>query len=404
MMRVYNQLFYLLVVIVLLSACKSQRISTTSKSKTGLEFVLDSTLLKSDTVTVEFERTAISSQVDSTLFAFLHAAILADTITIIGVGDIMLGTNFPKTHFLPPNDGKNLLDSVREILQSADLTFGNHEGVILNDGGHPKYCKNPDICYLFRSPEYLAERLVEAGFDVVSLANNHAGDFGDPGRRNTTRVLDSLGIYNAGLITRPHVSFEMNGVKYGFAAFAPNTGTQSIHDLMAAREIVNHLDSLNDIVIVSFHGGAEGSNYQHVPRKNELFYGEDRGNVYAFSHHMVDAGADIVFGHGPHVSRAIEVYKERFIAYSLGNFCTYARFNLRGPNGVAPIVKVHTNITGKFLKGEIISIKQVGEGIPVPDEDRKALKLIKELTETDFPESKITIDDKGIIKYIQSEI
>src|SRR5690606_35573553 len=205
--------------------------------------------------------------------------------------------------------------------------------------------------------------------------------FGDPGRRNTTRVLDSLGIYNAGLITRPHVSFEMNGVKYGFAAFAPNTGTQSIHDLNAARELVNHLDSLNDIVIVSFHGGAGGSNYQHVPRKNELFYGEDRGNVYAFSHHMVDAGADIIFGHGPHVSRAIEVYKERFIAYSLGNFCTYARFNLRAPNGVAPIVKLYTNITGKFLKGEIISIKQVDEGIPVPDEDMKALKLIKELTE-----------------------
>lgn len=403
-MHVNNRFFCLLVMIVLLAACKSQRISTSSKSKKEPVLVLDSTILKSDTVSVEFERLALSLQIDSMIIASLLEAIMSDTLTIVGVGDIMLGTNFPKEHLLPPNRGKNLLDGVKDILQNADLTFGNHEGVILNDGGRPKYCKNPDICYLFRSPEYLAERLVEAGFDVMSLANNHAGDFGDPGRKNTTRVLDSLGIYNAGLISRPSVSFELGGVKYGFAAFAPNTGTQSIHDLKAAREIVNLLDSLNDIVIVSFHGGAEGSGYQHVPRKNEIFYGEDRGNVYRFSHEMVDAGADIIFGHGPHVSRAVEVYKERFIAYSLGNFCTYARFNLRGPNGVAPVVKVYTDRAGKFLKGEIISIRQIGEGVPVVDESQKALELIRELTETDFPESKITIDDKGIIKYIQSEI
>ena len=115
-------------------------------------------------------------------------------------------------------------------------------------------------------------------------------------------------------------------MKYGFAAFAPNNGTVSIHDLDEARRLVSQLDSVSDVVIVSFHGGAEGSKHQHVPRRNEIFYGEDRGNVYDFAHSMIDAGADIVFGHGPHVTRAVDIYKNRFIIYSLGNFCTYGPF------------------------------------------------------------------------------
>ena len=71
--------------------------------------------------------------------------------------------------------------------------------------------------------------------------------------------------------------------------------------LEGAIEIVKKLDSICDIVIVSFHGGAEGAQFQNVPRTNEIFYGENRGDVYKFSHTLIDAGADIVFGHGPHV-------------------------------------------------------------------------------------------------------
>ena len=67
---------------------------------------------------------------------------------------------------------------------------------------------------------------------------------------------------------------------------------------------------------------------------------QNRGSVYRFAHEVVDAGADVVFGHGPHVTRALEFYRDRLICYSLGNFATYRRFNLSGPNGIAPIVKV----------------------------------------------------------------
>lgn len=312
-----------------------------------------------------------------------------------------MGTNYPSTSYLPPNNGEQLFAEVDSILQDADVTFGNLEGVILDKGGNPKYCRDPKVCYIFRSPETLINNLVKSGFDVMSTANNHAGDFGNPGRKNTMRVLDSVGIAHAGLATNPFITFKRDGMKYGFAAFAPNTGTMSINDIPNAKKIVSHLDSISDVVIVSFHGGAEGSKYQHVPRKNEYFYGENRGNVYAFAHAMVDAGADIIFGHGPHVTRAVDVYQNRFITYSMGNFCTYARFNLSGDNALAPIIKVYTKNDGTFLYAEVTPIIQTRPGGPRIDSKKRVIDKIRQLTEKDFPEVPISIDQAGIITYIQ---
>ena len=187
---------------------------------------------------------------------------------------------------------------------------------------------------------------------------------------------------------------------YGFAAFAPNKGTPSINNIDSARRTVQHLDSLVDVIIISFHGGAEGSKYTSVPREHEYFYGEDRGDVYKFSHELIDAGADVILGHGPHVPRAIEIYKNRLIAYSLGNFATYGRFNLRGVNGLAPILSFEIGPDGKFLSGRIISAKQVGAGIPVPDPEQQSLNKIKELTKKDFPEVELSFDESGEILYI----
>lgn len=322
-----------------------------------------------------------------------------DTLTFIGVGDIMMGTNYPNEDRLPPNNAKALMANVKHVLQDADITMGNLEGVLLNEGGTPKGCRNPKVCYVFRSPTAFAENLSEAGFDIMSLANNHAGDFGDAGRKSSMKTLDSLGIKYAGLIAQPYVLFEKDDVRYGFAAFAPNTGCASINDIPAARATIAHLDSLADVVIVSFHGGAEGSKYEHVPRKHELFVGEDRGDVYKFAHSLIDAGADIVFGHGPHVTRAIEVYNNRFIAYSLGNFCTYGGFNLSGVNGWAPIIKVFTDAEGTFYKAKITPIYQTPMSPVNIDIQGRVIKRMRQLTLEDFPETPITIDDDGWVHY-----
>jgi hypothetical protein len=318
-------------------------------------------------------------------------------ISIIGTGDIMLGSNYPSDAKLPVNDGKGLLREVKEILVDADVTFGNLEGCFLDKGGQVKNCKSG--CYFFRMPDRYAGHLVEAGYDVMSIANNHAGDFGAPGRENTRKVLKEAGIYYAGQReTCETARFEKDGVKYGFVAFAPNTGTVSIKDIPYAQKLVSELDRDCDLVIVSFHGGAEGKAHNRVPKKTETFYGENRGDVYAFSHAVIEAGADIVFGHGPHVVRAAELYKDRFIIYSLGNFCTAGDFSISGISGYAPIVKVYTDKTGKFVKGQIYSAIQKDKTGPVMDGNHVVAKEIKRLTGLDFPTTGIIISDEGVIE------
>ncbi|TAE56330.1 MAG: CapA family protein, partial [Bacteroidetes bacterium] len=292
---------------------------------------------------------------------------LKDTLSFIGVGDIMDGTNYPSAAYLPADNGRGLWKPVNALLQDADITFGNLEGSVLTSGGSPKSCSDPSRCYVFRMPDSHVQNFVTAGFDVMSVANNHSGDMGASGRANTLKVLRENGIETGGLLTKPTAIFEKDGITYGFIAFAPNSGCLNLRDVPTAKRLIAALDSACDILIVSFHGGAEGSEYQHVPRKSETFFGENRGDVYAFAHAAIDAGADMVWGHGPHVVRAAELYKDRFIAYSMGNFNTYSRFSLDGIKGLAPIVKIYTNREGKFLHGKIISCRQPGEGGPEPD-------------------------------------
>ena len=321
----------------------------------------------------------------------------SNDITIVGVGDMMLGTNYPSASYLPPNGGTDLLKEVAPYLKSADVTFGNLEGVILSGKGTVKRCNNPALCYAFKSPDEYVKHYVNAGFDVLSLANNHMGDFGDIGRENTKRLLKENNIAFAGLTSAPLDTFSINGVRYGFCAFSPNRGTMKINDYKTVKSIIKKLDSISDIIIVSFHGGAEGSKYKHITKKTEYIFGENRGNPYEFARICIDAGADIIFGHGPHVTRAVDCYKNRFIAYSMGNFATYGRFNLRGINGLAPIIKIKVEKDGTFKSGEIISTKQLGEGGPIIDQEQKVLQEIINLTHSDIPNSPIKIDNKGNI-------
>jgi hypothetical protein len=141
-----------------------------------------------------------------------------------------------------------------------------------------------------------------------------------------------------------------------------------------------------EIVILSFHGGAEGSSRTHITRQTEMFYGENRGNVYEMARIAIDAGADVVLGHGPHVTRAIDCYKGRFITYSMGNFCTYRQFNLKGVSGMAPLFELTLRKDGSIKSGKVISIKQLGEGGPVIDSVNGAWEQIMSLTKADLAE------------------
>ncbi|WP_430811727.1 MULTISPECIES: CapA family protein [unclassified Carboxylicivirga] len=334
----------------------------------------------------------------SIVFSLHLRAQHSDGLSFIGVGDMMLGTHFPEEHYLPPNDDPwPLLEAVVPVFANADVVFGNLEGAFLDEGEVFKRCKDLSKCYAFKTPTRYAPVLQRVGFDFLSVANNHIRDFGPAGLMTTRRLLDSLDIAFAGLVDKPSVVKVINGKTIGMCAFAPNTGTAKIGDVAGAVRIVEALESSCDYVIVSFHGGAEGKDHQHVTRETEMFYGENRGNVYAFAHAVVDAGADMVFGHGPHVPRAIEIYNNRFIAYSLSNFCTYSRFNISGANGLSPVVQIWTNSDGSFVRGKVHAFRQQRGHGTFYDAGKAVVYKMRDLTRMDFPElnHRLVFDDDG---------
>jgi len=326
----------------------------------------------------------------------------ASRITIALVGDMMLGTNFPED-VLADDDGVSLLQTVAPYLRDADITFGNLEGVLLDDGEPSKNCRLEENCYLFRTPSRYVKYLSEAGFDVMSLANNHARDFGDSGLNASIATLASAGIKHSG----PHgdvASWKVKGRRIALIAFAPFIGSHDMLDEKKARELVHELSQAHDIVIVSVHAGAEGPEAMHVPFANELFRGEDRGDVDRFARVVIDAGADLVVGHGPHVPRALHVYRGRMIAYSLGNFCTFWGISVEEVRGLAPILTVELDGEGRFIEGQIISALQVRPYGPVIDPEHQAARMMAELTAADFPTSSLLISAEGQVKMKPSQV
>jgi poly-gamma-glutamate capsule biosynthesis protein CapA/YwtB (metallophosphatase superfamily) len=316
-------------------------------------------------------------------------------LTLAAVGDMMLGTDFPE-NTLPDDDGLSFFDAVTPLLAAPDVTFGNLEGV-LQDGGEPvKQCKNPKICFLFRSPARYATYFNLAGFDALSLANNHARDFGETGRSSSMAALDAVGIQHSGR-EGTTASWVANGRRVGLVAFAPNVGSNQLNEPEIAKIMVAELAAKNDIVIVSFHGGAEGAGAEKLPFAREIFVGEDRGNVVEFARAMVDAGADVVLGHGPHVVRPMELYHDRLIAYSLGNFATYYGISVEGIRGLAPILQVTLDDEGRFVSGHIESTTQIRPAGPSIDPAKGALNLLRSLTSEAFPEGRLEIREDGAL-------
>jgi len=316
-------------------------------------------------------------------------------VSIASVGDMMIGTDYPQNH-LPDDDGPGFLADVSPILSAADIAFGNHEGVLV-DGGEPgKKCSNPNACYLFRSPTRYAQHFRDAGFDVLSLANNHARDFGEEGRTSSMEAIAATGMYHSGRVD-DFASFEKNGLRIAVLAYAVTKNSNMLLDYELAFTTVAEFAASHDIVVVSFHGGAEGVDVTHIPFAEEEYYGEPRGDIVWFARGVVDAGADLVVGHGPHVVRGMERYKDRLIAYSLGNFATYYGISVAGIKGIAPILTVSLDGNGKFIEGDIVSTIQLRPAGPSIDPRDRALNLIRGLSIEDFGEPGLTFLPDGSV-------
>ena len=131
------------------------------------------------------------------------------------------------------------------------------------------------------------------------------------------------------------------------------------------------------IVVAFLHAGAEGADKDTSPTAHEHAYGEDRGDSRHFAHVAVDAGADLVLGSGPHVVRGLQLYRDRLIAYSLGNLTGWHNFGTGGNSALSALLRVDLDRNGALARGELVSLRLDGTGVPHADPARGAERLMR---------------------------
>lgn len=250
-------------------------------------------------------------------------------VSLLFAGDIMLDRGVEKSVINNGGDFSFLFQKAG-FIKEYDIAFGNLEGPVSDKG------EDLNNLYSFRMSPETAEALKEAGFDVLSIANNHAGDWGEGAFKDTVFRLEKENILAVGGginepdAARPKTA-EVNGLKIGFLGFSdvgPNwlRATRDKAGILIADEslgdVIKEAAKNSDTLVVSFHFGEE---YQktHNKRQENL------------SRAAIDAGAKIVVGHHPHVTQDIEKYQEGIIAYSLGNFIFDQNFSEETMEGAA---------------------------------------------------------------------
>ncbi len=330
------------------------------------------------------------------------------------VGDINLGT-VTVPDGVPADSGRAFLAAAKPFL-AGDLVIGNFEGV-LADSGESVKCVPSSLrhstgsldtlrnaprpgCYAFRTPTHLAPRLAEAGFTHLNLANNHANDFGLEGRATTEATLRGLGLDVYGPLGRVAIDTVARGGRetvIGIVGFSTYPFAYDLLDVPRSVAVVDSVRQLVDLLIVTFHGGTEGVAAQHVGPGPEFLGREPRGDLRTWTHAVIDAGADAVVGHGPHVLRGIEFRRGRLIAYSLGNFATYRGFSLGGPLGITGVLTLAFGGDGSLTSARLDALRQIPRQGPRLDPERTALRLVRDLSNDDFGADAARIADDGSI-------
>ncbi|WP_088241096.1 CapA family protein [Calothrix rhizosoleniae] len=319
---------------------------------------------------------------------------VTQSVIIQAVGDVIPGTNYPN-YRLPKNSDRLIPNSIRTHFQRADVLFGNLESSLTNYRYSSKDITKGQI-FAFRSPPQYKNLLAKVGFNVFNIANNHTLDFGNIGLQDTQNNLESVGIKVVGHKNKI-LFIEKNQIKIAIIGFSPYDFHNSVHDIKIAELLVKEAQRKADIVVISMHAGAEGNNAIRTRNKVEFFYGENRGNSVLFARRMIDVGADLVIGHGPHVPRAMEMYKGKLIAYSLGNFLGYRTLSTLGKKGHSMILETKFNSQGNLESAKIIPLMMNKQGIPYVDKKYRTVKLVRYLTKKDFPNTPIKINPKGEI-------
>lgn len=237
-------------------------------------------------------------------------------VTLMAVGDIMLGDSpicvgHGLTEIINKKGSEFLFGDVSTILNKGDIVFGNLECVLSDIDVDQSDLKSVQL----RGAESSVTGLVYAGFNVLSLANNHILEHGENSLLRTKEVLSNCGIYSIGVSeskekSRESFTLNINNLSVSFLSYClvkDNTAYCSVDD---PSEIINDIQKIKDkvdILIVSLHWGDE---FVRKPSSKQV----------QFAHEMIDSGANIILGHHPHVLQGLEAYNNGIVVYSLGNF------------------------------------------------------------------------------------
>lgn len=312
-------------------------------------------------------------------------------LTVDWVGDMA----FSSDQGLPPGGPEAAFASLHRYLD-GELVAGNLEGTLATGGSSKCPGGSGGTCFSFRAPPYYAHGFARAGFNLLNVANNHANDYGPTGQAETAAALRAAGIAYAG---RPGqiTLLRVNGIRVAAMGFAPYPWASPLLDIPAAAAQVRAAARRAQIVIAFIHQGAEGAGKDHVPYGSETAFGENRGNARAFAHAMVDAGATLVLGSGPHVIRGIERYHHRLIAYSLGNFAGPHTLGLGGASSLSAILQVQLTPGGLVLGGRWVPLALVSPCLPRYDPSYRSASLVRQLSREDFGTRRYDIGVDGTI-------
>lgn len=311
------------------------------------------------------------------------------TVTLTAVGDSELGNtpqvvSNPAAWFAP----------VKAAL-TGDVVFANLEGTLTNTTTSKCGAPSPS-CYAFRVPPAMAEAYRAAGFTVLNSANNHAYDFGTAGAASTTAALAHAGITQAGLPGTIGL-VDVHGVKVAFCDFAPYGNTNNLLNFAAAAALIKQAHREAAIVVVYMHAGAEGTTADHVTRATETYYGENRGNPYAFAHAAVLDGANLVIASGPHVLRGLEWYRGVLIDYSMGDFTNFHNFATVGDLDLSEALHVTFYANGYIANAAFTSLRLSSAGQATIDPTRASASFVNALSRSDFPSSDALVEGNGTI-------
>jgi hypothetical protein len=327
-------------------------------------------------------------------------------------GDVTLGTNLDtgwvhtasarlgrRVAALPSPD--SLLAPLRPLLIDADIVLLNVEGAIGEGPPARRKCApGSTSCFAFRSPIAAAAALRGVAPEarvVGNVANNHARDAGDPGWRATARHLRDADVHVTGMDTVPELVALPSGDTVAFLGFSAWAGP-SVSDLAAVRRHVRRAAERHRYVVVTFHAGAEGSRATRTPNAVEVAFGENRGNSVAFAREAAESGADVIFGHGPHVMRGAQWIGDALVFYSLGNLVTYGPFTFSEPLNRGALACATLHPDGGVLAAELRSTRQRAPGIVSADSAHTAATLVDQLSRLDFPSGAPVIQAGGVIE------